>query len=492
MDGPVAGPGGCGALGLGLPYVRAALISSFAIGSVGLMALLCHLRREFPRPVAFIAVLLTFAATPLYWYMVYEPSMTHAASFGFVALFVVAAARWIPTSATDSRIPTPDSRHALILGTLIGLAFLARSQESLFALYPGILALSAVGVPRSERVRRAMRLALWAFLGALPWILLQLGHSYILFTRYEYDLLGQGGYFNPLQSRWIDTLFSSWHGFLSWTPVAYIAVIGTIAYLRREWRWALSALLILFITAWVNGATEDWAGGWSFGGRRFSSALAMLAPGLAVVIGFALRRPLVALAPLVVGALAVDAPADGPVHRGHAAQGRARQLRPHRPQQAALHTRPPLSLSVRVPGQRAVCVARGRAGGQVRCVVAADTAGLLQPDVPSRSREVPARRMEAPGGDDLGEARRIGDSPRWARAVGAGARPRSPSPRDCERAFKSRYAGVDGARRERGRGGPLPARCARCQHGGLSRSPGTSRADCFSADSTRWRFAAWA
>ena len=37
--------------------------------------------------------------------------------------------------------------------------------------------------------------------------------------------------------------------------------------------------VILFLTAWVNGATQDWAGGWSFGGRRFSSALVMLAPG---------------------------------------------------------------------------------------------------------------------------------------------------------------------------------------------------------------------
>ena len=58
-------------------------------------------------------------------------------------------------------------------------------------------------------------------------------------------------------------------------------------------------LVILFVTAWVNGATQDWAGGWSFGGRRFTSALVMLAPGLAVLVELALRRPLVALAPVV-------------------------------------------------------------------------------------------------------------------------------------------------------------------------------------------------
>src|SRR5690606_16101947 len=142
--------------------------------------------------------------------------------------------------------------------------FMTRSQEAVFALFPALLVLGGAGAA-GDRVRAALRLAGWAFLGALPWIVLQLLHSYVLFTRYEYDLFGQGGYFNPLHSRWMDTLFSSWHGFLSWTPVAYVAVLGTIGYLRRQSAWAISALAILFLTAWVNGSTQDWAGGWSFG-----------------------------------------------------------------------------------------------------------------------------------------------------------------------------------------------------------------------------------
>jgi hypothetical protein len=57
------------------------------------------------------------------------------------------------------------------------------------------------------------------------------------------------------------------------------------------------------VTAWVNGATQDWAGGWSFGGRRFTSVLVLLAPGLALVLEWLVRRPLAALAPVVVGTL---------------------------------------------------------------------------------------------------------------------------------------------------------------------------------------------
>jgi hypothetical protein len=395
-------------IGLGLPYVRAALVSSFAIGAAGLFVLLWHLRREFGPLVAFLATVLIFGATPLYWYMVYEPSMTHAASFGFVAFFVVCAARWFGPGSTR---PEPDRRRALILGALLGLAFLARSQESLFALYAGVLVLGAAGVPRGERVRRAATLAGWAFLGALPFILLQLAHSYVLFTRYEYNLMGQGGYFNPLRSRWLDTLFSSWHGFLSWTPVAYLAVIGTLAYLRREWRWALSALLILFLTAWVNGATQDWAGGWSFGGRRFSSALVMLAPGLAMLIELALRRPVVALAPLVGLALwwnyllmvqytAGMLPKDEPVSFGRIVR-----------QQAELHTRSPYWYPFAFPANVWFAWREG---------VPVDKYDVLSPVTPQPAFSLTFDRVaerfllsgwDVPGGDDWGPCWWIGGTP---------------------------------------------------------------------------------
>jgi len=390
-------------IGLGLPYVRAALFSSFAIGAAGLVAMLLHLRREFSRTAAFLATLLIFAATPLYWYMVYEPAMTHAASFGFVALFIACAARWVPHGATI--------RQSLMLGTLIGLAFLTRSQESIFALYPALLVLSAARTPPGERVRRALRLAGWAFLGALPWILLQLGHSYVLFTRYEYDLLGQGGYFNPLRSRWLDTLFSSWHGFLSWTPVAYIAVVGTFAYLRRSWRWAASALLILLLTAWVNGATQDWPGGWSFGGRRFSSALVMLAPGLALTIEYVLRRPLVALAPLVAAALwwnhllmvqytAGMLPKDEPVSFGRIVR-----------QQAELQTRSPYFYPFAFPANVWFAWREG---------VPVDKYDVLSAQTPRATFSLVFDRTaekyllsgwDVPGGDDWGPAWWIGGNP---------------------------------------------------------------------------------
>ena len=385
--------------GLGLPYVRAVLLSSFAVGALGLWALLWHLRQRFAPAIAGTAVVLLFGATPLFWYMVYEPSMTHAASFGFAALFAVASAHWVPAGATRAQ--------SLILGTLLGLAFAARSQEVLFAFLPALLVFGAAA-PWPDRVTRALHLAGWAFLGALPWLLLQALHSYVLFTRYDYNLVGQGGYFNPWHSRWLDTLFSSWHGLFSWTPIVYVAALGTVAYLRREWRWATAGLVVLVLTAWVNGATQDWAAGWSFGGRRFSSVLVLLAPGLALVIDGVVRRPLLALAPLVVAALWWNhllmvqytsglLPKDEPVSFGRLVQ-----------QQAELHTRPPYVYPFAFPANVWFAWREG---------LPVDRYDLLSPEVPRAAFEMRFDRhgekflldgWEAPTGDDWGSAWWIG------------------------------------------------------------------------------------
>jgi hypothetical protein len=319
------------ALGLTAPYVRAVLVSSFAIGAVGLFALLGMLRREFPRLEAFSTTLLTLGATPLIWYVVYEPSMTHAASFGFVALFVSYVTR-LPLQVTR--------QQGVTAGALLGLAVLSRPQEAVFALLPAFLVLVRPE-PLVERVRAATRFAGFGLLGAAPWLLLQALHSYILFSREGFLLVGQEGYLNPLRARIADVLLSSWHGFLSWSPIAYIAVVGTLFYLRQRRAFALGALSILVVMAWVNGSTIDWPGGWSFGGRRFVSCLVVLAPGLALVVQTLRRRPMVAVTIVAVAALGWQhllmlqyrvgmLPKEGPVSFGQLVR-----------QQAQVHTRSP-------------------------------------------------------------------------------------------------------------------------------------------------------
>lgn len=393
------------ALGLGPAYVRAALVSSYVVAAAGLLVLHLHLRARFSRGAACVATLLVLGATPLYWYMVYEPSMTHAVSFGFVAFFVVCAARWVPRGTTR--------RQGLMLGGLLGLAFLTRPQEALFALYPACMVLSMT-TPSSSlrpRIQAAFDLARWGFLGALPCLVVQALHSYVLFAREEYRLLGGAGYLHPFSSRWVDTLFSSWHGFLAWSPVAYLAVVGLLLLVRRDWRWALSGLAIFLAMAWVNGSTQDWAAGWAFGGRRFTSTLVMLAAGLACLTDIARRRPMLAVAPLAAGALVWNhylmvqytagmLPKDAPVSF-------ARMVR----QQAELATRPPYFYPFAFPAN---------AWFALREDLPVDRYDLLAPleldesfdlTFDGRATGFLLEGWDAPGGDDWGPCWWVGNSP---------------------------------------------------------------------------------
>lgn len=292
--GVVSSPPDAVSAGLTLPYVRAALVSSFAIGALGLMVLHLRLRKEFLPGVAFAASLLLFAATPLVWYMVYEPSMTHAASFGFVALFVAAA-------ASLTRVDM-GAAASLLLGVLLGCAFMTRPQEALFALFPALILLFAAA-PFPQRLRAAVRLGAWAFVGVAPFLAAQALHAAILLNREQFALVGGGGYLDPWNSHWADTLWSSWHGFFSWTPAVYLAFLATFAYVVRDRAWTVAAVVIVLAMAWVNGSTADWSGGWSFGGRRFISVLPLLAPGFALLVHGLTRRPLVALVAVAAGAI---------------------------------------------------------------------------------------------------------------------------------------------------------------------------------------------
>ena len=161
------GPADATTDGLGGPYVWAVLLTSFLVGAAGLLVLHLRLRELFAPQVALLATLLTYSATTLVWYMLYEPSLPHAASFGLTALFLVAADRW----ARDRPLSAP---HAAVLGTLFGLMILVRPQNGLFGIFLLAFVVSLRFSPRLRLRLSATPQAVGAFVAPLvPMALLQ-------------------------------------------------------------------------------------------------------------------------------------------------------------------------------------------------------------------------------------------------------------------------------------------------------------------------------
>src|SRR5258706_6505808 len=287
-----AAPDAGAARGLTGPYVRAVNISSFVVMAAGLFVLHLRLRREFGPSIALVTSILIVAATTLLWYVVFEPSMTHAVSFGVVAIALVLTERWLIDAA-------PTRRRSLLLGAAFSVVILVRPEDGVFAIFP-LTALLFAPPSRTRPIAERARLAGAMLLGAAPLLALQAGALAWLMSLNRFTLAGgDEGYLNFFDSRWADVLFSSRHGLLSWTPVVWIALVGTIAYARRRPLWAVPALIAFAALVWTNGSAHDWAGGWAFGGRRFTSVLTAFAPGVAMAVLAAYRRPLAVIAPVV-------------------------------------------------------------------------------------------------------------------------------------------------------------------------------------------------
>jgi hypothetical protein len=84
-------------------------------------------------------------------------------------------------------------------------------------------------------------------------------------------------------------VFSSDHGFLAWTPVLILSVIGLIALLRKNVNLAIPLLSVLILYIYVIGCYQDWDGISSFGNRFFVSLTPIFVIGLAGFFDFLAR-----------------------------------------------------------------------------------------------------------------------------------------------------------------------------------------------------------
>ncbi|HVT19410.1 MAG TPA: hypothetical protein VHQ90_24935 [Thermoanaerobaculia bacterium] len=230
-----------------------------------------------PRPASGVVPAATAAlllGTPL---AVYGPAlytMAHLPSAAAVCL-LLAGVSWL------DREPRP--LPALMAGAALGLVFLMRWQDAVFALLLGVPLAPLVPLPGRRRgdPRRLAALLGMAAAGALAVAALQL-HGWRL-ERGAWLTVPQGEEF----LRWgspdvADFLLAGRSGLLAWSPVFALGAAGLLLPWRSRLpaRWRLAALAVLAAEVYVNAAAQDWWGGHSFGARRMTSCVPLLALGL--------------------------------------------------------------------------------------------------------------------------------------------------------------------------------------------------------------------
>jgi hypothetical protein len=263
-------------------FQRVVLLGSVLAGlvTVGLGILLAL---ELTEPtLAAIAGIGLCLGSPLIWFMLRQPSFSHATQACAVALF---ATFWV--QRYGSRTPW----HWALMGALLGLAMNVRPQDVAHGLLPFaewcivLVQLVRARKPVGAWLRNAVLLLATTIISFAPLMFIWRA-IYGVWT-----LVPQGsGFLDFGNSRWDATLFTSRSGLFAWHPLLLLSLCGLIVLAcwrsqPRKYRLlAALAIVVLFAQSYINGAAKDWWGGWAFGGRRFSGCTLYFMVGFAAVL----------------------------------------------------------------------------------------------------------------------------------------------------------------------------------------------------------------
>ena len=258
--------------GLTQPY-----IASVAYGSAfyGFLAVLLSARAarivlgRRGRAAVLLATFAVWIGTPLLFYMYVAPPFSHAPSAFAAALFVNVwlhvRQRWTPAGA-------------FALGLSVALLAMVREQDAFLAIGP--LADFLHAHLRKFSLPQLLIVATAGLAGTLLGYLPQL---------FAYTALN--GYPGPAAhvsrkmywtAPWgLSVLFSPEHGFLFWTPLALLALLGL--FFVRERIVALALALMALSQVYVAGSVASWTVAGAFGQRRFVCLTVVLAIGLAAL-----------------------------------------------------------------------------------------------------------------------------------------------------------------------------------------------------------------
>lgn len=239
-------------------FVEAFGLASLLYGLIGL-AICYRLAASIVggRRAALTGVLGATFATPMVFYMLYEPSYSHTFSVFCVSAFVYV---WWTG-------PPKSSSGWFGLGLLGGLMAMTRFQDGL------LIAIVLTDVRRLGWP--ALLLVPGALLGFAP----QLAIDQVQFGAWL-PPRPPGQDLDPFHGHYVEVLFSSYSGLFVWTPAAIFAAAGF--FLLQDRRIKVACALAFVLETVIIGSAQD-SGGAAFGARRFLDLIPFAVVGMAAV-----------------------------------------------------------------------------------------------------------------------------------------------------------------------------------------------------------------
>jgi hypothetical protein len=264
------------------PYTFIVGLSTFCYLMLGFWLLLKVLLRYFPAYLSLLTILVLAAATNLFYHGTYM-AMSHGFLFFDYCLLLF---------LTDGFYRQPKRWKALAIGATVGLITLTRVPEVISALIPilwGVSSWATFGSRMQFFFKKHLDLLALAAFGLLAVFSLQLGYWYyvsgqLVFNPYD----GEG--FNFLNPKIHKGWFDFENGWLVYTPVMALSLIGLFLLPRYTKGKVLPIALFVFLQAYIHYSYYVWNYFPGFGSRPMVETYAALSFGLAACMGVMLRR----------------------------------------------------------------------------------------------------------------------------------------------------------------------------------------------------------
>ncbi len=272
--------------GYGLVYQSAICTATIVYVTAGCFLTYRVCRRYFSSFASLVAVTGLWMASSLFHYTLGACDMSHGVSFFAVSLFLFL---WHPPGSRTYK-------EWILLGFATGLMTLVRWQN---LLYIGILAVEAIqalkaGGPAGRRAAILHEYVKGGLVAGLVGTVVFAPQMLAWHTLYASPVtVPQGsGFFDWLHPNLLEYLFSTTPGLYTRHPIILLATIGLVPLWRRDRKVTVALLIPLLMQWYLNSAIAEGFANYeyAFGARRFTSAISVLALGMAALTESATGR----------------------------------------------------------------------------------------------------------------------------------------------------------------------------------------------------------
>lgn len=268
--------------GFSLIYRYLIFLNAVVYGFLGLLVLRKVLLRYFSDKITAWTLGVIAFATNLWFFSVWNTGMSHAGSFFLFSLLLLFTEKWYDNQRVI---------YAIAVGAVYGLITLIRPTDAITVFVPvfwGVVSFA------SFRQRVGLLQKNWFQMGVAVICALVVGFPQLLYWKVQtghflYYSYGEEG-FDFSNPHLLGGIFGYENGWLAYTPVMYLAILGIGWLWRRRNNYLLPVLLILPLQLYIIYSYWCWQWTNGFGARPMIQFYALLAFPLAGALAFAFSK----------------------------------------------------------------------------------------------------------------------------------------------------------------------------------------------------------